>query len=598
MTQGQGRLNSYAFRANRSRGEKGSAPILSGMRAIVVRVLAGALALVVIAGGSFVPKKAEAQITALTAGQWCSLVRPDNGDTDAKRADQLMNGTVDLGKFGTYTLGKNPDWSPQPTADLSGNREVASLNWLLPLLRYGSATKNDPMLTRARELIWDWISTYPVTRRTSPADWPLISGKRIVALNCAAAILEDPLVQGIADAEAARIADLRKSWSRPNNTSIMGYTGLLFHACVHNDEALRDESVAALNRLGRILVNDDGSDTEGSPAYANFSLRLFRDAAAVMKTCNVSTEFLDARANRLEQFVARTIRPNYMWDTIGDSTAERLSAALFAPTSPVYWAATRGRQGTPPPELYSAYPNGGYVFARSAWTPTATYYSLRAVPKGKRSSHSHLDSTSFTMMNQGIQWIGDPGPYRYDTSRLRKFITERAAHSSLQILGIKGATAGSIAVSQSTGDADRTCVRDTTFRPITMVRCVDYTRSTDTFVITDRLIDPRRAKSSTISMLQRWQLPPGVVAMPSPSGQGYQLISGDKGLRLIPDAGAEMSYATARDGGTTSWFTTAYGQVAPGSTLVRRVQSNGDKEVVLTTILVPGVEAAEPAPTS
>jgi len=563
------------------------------MKSIVLRVLASAMALVVVAGGSFLPQKAEAQITPLTAGQWCSLVRPD-GEADGKRAEQVMGGTVDLGKFGSYSLGPDPDWTHQRSADLSGNREVASLNWLMPLLRHGAASKNDAMLIRARELIWDWVSTYPVTRRASPADWPLISGKRVIALNCAAAILDDQLVQAIADAEAARIADIRRTWIRPNNTSIVGYTGLLFRACVHNDVAMRDESARAINRLARILVNDDGSDTEGSPAYANFTLKLFRDAAAVMRTCNVPTDFVDARAGRMEQFVARTIRPNYMWDTIGDSTAERLSAALFAPTSPLYWAATRGRQGTPPAELYSVYPQGGYIFGRSAWAPSATYYSLRAVPAGARSAHSHIDSTAFTVMNQGVQWIGDPGPYRYDTSQLRKFITQRAAHSGLQILGIKGGTAGKIVTSESSGDQDRSCVRDTTFRPVTMVRCVEYTRSTDTFVITDRLIDPRRKGSSTIAMLQRWQLPPGVSALPSPSGRGFQLLNGDKGMRLIPDGDATLAYSVAKDGGTASWFTTSYGQLAAGSTLTRRVQSRGATELVLTTVLAPGIEIVEP----
>lgn len=558
------------------------------MHSILLRVVASALAFVVIAGGSFLPKQAEAQITPLTAGQWCSIVRPD-GELDSRRAEQVMNGTVDLGKFGTYALGSDPNWVHQPTADLSGNREVASLNWLMPLLRYGIATGNDAMLIRARELIWDWVSTYPVTRRTSPADWPLISGKRVIALNCAAAILDDPLVQTFADAEAARIADVRRTWIRPNNTSIVGYTGLLFHACVHDDSALRDESVSQINRLARILVNDEGSDTEGSPAYANFTLKLFRDAADVMRTCNVSTDFVDARANRLEQFVARTIRPNFMWDTIGDSTAERLSATTIAAASPLFWAATRGRQGTPPAELYSVYPQGGYVFGRSAWTANATYYSLRAVPDGPRSAHSHIDSTAFTMMSQGVQWIGDPGPYRYDSSRLRKFITQRAAHSGLQILGIKGATAGKIMSSETIGDQDRTCVRDTTFRPVTMIRCVEYTRSTDTFMITDRLIDPRPKGSSTIAMLQRWQLPPGVSALPA--ANGFQLLSGSKGVRLFTDADAALSYATAKDGGTASWFTTSYGQIAAGSTLIGRVESRGKTDLVLTTTLAPGVEA-------
>lgn len=568
------------------------------MRTLLLRIVASAVALVVVAGGSFLPQKAQAQITPLTAGQWCSLVRPD-GEADGKRADQLMSGLVDLGKFGSYALARDPDWTHQRTADLSGNREVASLNWLMPLLRHGAINKNDQMLTRARELIWDWVATHPVTRRTSPADWPLISGKRVISLNCAAAILDDPLMQGIADAEAARIAEVRRTWIRPNNTSIMGYTGLLFHACVHNDALLRDESVSALNRLARILINDEGSDTEGSPAYANFTLKLFRDAAAVMRTCNVSTDLIDARANRMENFVARTIRPNFMWDTIGDSTPERLSPLVIASTSPLFWAATRGRQGTAPDELYSVYPQGGYVLARSAWTPNATYYSLRAVPEGRRSSHSHIDSTAFTLMSQGVSWIGDPGPYRYDTSRLRAFVKTRAAHSSLQITGIRGSTAGRVVSSETSADQDRTCVRDTTFRPVTMVRCVLFTRATESFIITDRLIDPRRAGSPSIAMLQRWQLPPGVSALPLASGQGFQLLNGEKGMRLIMDPEAKATYSTAKEGGVASWFTTNYGQIAPGSTLVRRVQSRGASDLLLTTVITPGIETLpEPEPTS
>jgi hypothetical protein len=560
----------------------------------LLRVTAAAIAFVVVAGGAFIPQKAEAQISPLSAGQWCSVVRPDL-EADSKRAEQVMNGIVDLGKFGSYALPKDPDWTHQRTADLSGNREMHSLNWLMPLLRHGSAVKSDPMLARARTIIWDWVSTYPVTRRSSPSDWPLISGKRIIALNCAAAILEDPVVQGIADAEAGRIAALRQSWVRPNNTSIMGYTGLLFHACVHNNEALRNESMSAINRLARILVNDDGSDTEGSPAYANFTLKLFRDAAEVMKTCNVSTDFVDARTSRMEQFLARTIRPNFMWDTIGDSTAERLSPTVVAPTSPLFWAATRGRQGVAPGETYSIYRNGGYIFGRSGWTPASTYYSLRAVPAGARSAHSHLDSTSFTMMSQGVQWIGDPGPYRYDTSALRKFITKRAAHSGLQVLGIKGGTRGAITIAENTGDVDRTCVRDVTFKPTVMVRCVTYTRSTDTFVITDRFEDPRKPKSSEITFVQRWQLPPGVSALPLASGQaGFQLLSGTGGVQMIADPQANFSYTLAKAGGVESWFTTSYGQIAAGSTITRRVKSRGASEHLFTTVIAPGVAPIEP----
>lgn len=553
------------------------------------RLILWALALFVVAGGSILPVKAQAVTTPLSAQAWCQLADPPVA-LDPMRADSIMSGVINLGKFGTYKLAEDPDWTDQPSTDVAGNRSVNSLEWLGPLVAEGIARNNDKMLSRARFLIYDWAVEHPVTRPFDETDQPLIAGKRMVALNCAATGLDDPVVRGIASAEASRMEAMQSSWGAPNNTDLVGYSGLLFNACFVGDDAQRGRAEAGLNRVAKALVNRDGSDIEGSPSYANYTAQLMNDAIKIMNACNINSEILTTRRAALQNFVSYTIRPNFLWDTIGDSTTERLTTFSNPLGTPLFWAASRGTNGTSPTNLYSLFPDGGYLFARSAWSADATYYSLRATPQGRTSPHAHDDSTSLTFYSQGVQWIADPGPYRYDKSVIRDGIVKRSAHPALALEGLRVVRKGGFIKSTTSLDQDETCVRDEPYAKVTMIRCVEYQRATDLLVVKDRLIDRRKAKSPKIAWVQRWQIPPGVAVTPLAEKNGFQLSSGSSAIKLVTDSGANLSLTIGGMQGAIGLFTNKYGEIAPGSTVTRRYISKGKVDVSVTTTLVKGTE--------
>jgi hypothetical protein len=531
--------------------------------------------------------------------EWCDVLRPARRQ-DPRNADLLMSGTVNLNKYGTYQLAEEPDWLPQRTTDTAGNRDLASLVWLLPLIREGLRRGDEAMVGRARVLLWSWLTANPSSRPPSPADWPLIAGKRAVALHCAAALMEDPVLAVFADSEVRRMESVRTGWGGVNNTHLAGYTGLLFHACANNLLPMRARAVQKLQRTTLALINRDGSDIEGSPAYARYTLDLLADAERVKRACGESTEEFGAAVLRMERFLAHAVRPDFLMETIGDSTAEAINPVGLRSDSPLLWAATNGASGTPPVPTYAAFTDGGYIFGRSAWSRSGqdTFYSLRAVPAGRRTSHSHDDSTAMTLFSQSVNWIGDPGPYRYSSEALRQSIIKRHSHSGLTVVGKRVGLKGKMLLARTTGSQDMSCVRDQTWQFITLIRCIQYSRDADVFLVQDRIIDRRAKKSAPISVVQRWQIPSGVTASIDESNpimeieemKSLTLRSGERSMQILADRDAQFSIESAFVGGLVGWFTGAYGTVQPGSVLSRRVQVRGSTEMTLTTVFARGGE--------
>ena len=93
-------------------------------------------------------------------GSWCTSLFPMSVKKQRNRARALMVGKVNLDKGGTYSLTENPDWRPQSSADLSGNRHINSLRWALPLLFRGVNTQNQAMVDRFKQLMYDWIDDH------------------------------------------------------------------------------------------------------------------------------------------------------------------------------------------------------------------------------------------------------------------------------------------------------------------------------------------------------------------------------------------------------------------------------------------------------
>jgi hypothetical protein len=533
------------------------------------------------------PAPAAAQST-LTAAEWCRQARPALTQ-DPARAFELLSGMLNLGRYGIYILGADPDWRDQAMVDTAGNRHVASLDWVVPLIREGLRRDHAGMLERARFYLNDWITTFPPKRKNQLSDMPLIAGKRLAALDCAAALLGDEVFVTAAANEAARMEAARLRDRSASNTGLVAETSLLRHACAQNDPAMRDRTVRRMDRLASLLVNSDGSDIEGSPAYARYILELLNTARSVVTTCGLAAPVLEERHAALSDFLVHSVRPDFTLDTIGDTTAAVIRASGLPATSLLRWATTKGKSGTAPTQVYASFPRGGYTFARSAWDTTgvATYYSVRSVHGGRRTAHTHDDSTAVTISARGVHWIADPGPFRYEnTDPLRGFIKGRSAHSALMVAGKRAPLKGSIAFKSTDENLDITCVRDDSWTGITLLRCVHYSRTTDVFVIQDRIINRRPSQTTAATVSTLWQIPPGVSVEPTGS-RSLRLRSGTESLNIQGDASAPFAVRRASSTGVAGWHTTDYGVTAPGIVISRRVPVRPGAEHVFTTVLTP-----------
>lgn len=576
-----------------------------------------ALALIPVATGVLIaPAQAQEADPARTAAlAWCDLMRAPTS-ADPVLAQGLMEGRLDLGRYGTYRLDADPDWAPQPTADTAGNRHVASLDWILPLLRQGAALGDVAMLQRGEALLADWTATFPIGRRPRTMEMPLVAGKRLVALTCASVILQQPRLAQVAWAEAQRVGSQAMS-ATPSNTVLMADMAVLLNACTRRDPGARDRAIARLEAMSARLVNADASDIEGSPAYARYTLNLLTQAVTLAQSCEFawpgSTVFsaasaaIQQRQMRMATFLAHAVRPDLLLDSIGDSAPETPLVRGLGADSPLLWATERGLAGAPPATTYAHYPVGGYTFGRSAWTPDATYYSVRSIPQGRRTGHVHDDATSLTLMSRGVMWIGDPGPFRYDNSDARRrFITQRVAHSALAVGAKRGPLRGSV-TSTSDAGVDRTCVRDDSWARMTLIRCVEFSRIDETLVVRDRIIDRRAASARPLAITARWQVMPKV-AVTWTQGVGADgaatstesppsdvpveaspslltLRAKGRTLEMRLDSRLVVSVRATVKGDAGGWHTLRYGVLAPGTVVMARMTSAPGTDTTYVTVI-------------
>ncbi len=534
---------------------------------------------------------------------------------ERRLAQQLMNGQVDFGNGGTYTLSERPDWKAQSKADTSGNRHVNSLNWALPLLYRGVHKQNAAMVERFRTLLQLWIADHQGDRNKW-VDASIYGGLRTQTLVCAAQTLNDPVIAQAALADAARMLN---SFKRDpsiavgsNNTDLIRQTGALAAYCWAGDAVQKEVAWRNVVSVARGTVMPDGSDVEGSPGYAMYMENLLSDVERAGTSCGLAPDEMRTLRGLLYAFVAQAVRPDFALASIGDTVNEAVRGNFGEGDWRADWVRTGGTAGSPPTPVYTAF-DGGYVFGRSSWRPQAgkpdTFYSVRYTSNRPATPHTHDDGASMTIFAKGVDWIGDPGPYRYDnSSALRWYMKSRQAHSSFDISNVKRLTrTGMVTKLNSRSDAetggdDTTCVRDESWNTVAVTRCIAYVRSVDAFVVVDsvqaeRAKGPKRKRKIPRVLTQRWQLPPEVAA--SNTGDSVVLTSGAAAMDIAKSftlqEGPERRWQdgswvvqTARPKSTTGWFTGSWGEKLPGSVLSRevRIPKRGGA-VTMVTVLVP-----------
>ena len=534
---------------------------------------------------------------------WCQTLLPAQ-KADAGEADSIMDdNTVDLGQYGYYTLQNPPLWNRQKTADSSGNDHINGLHWTVPLLYTGAKRKDADMIQRMFDLIGNWLAKHKSSKsRTWAVTQPIIAGERLWTLTCAADISNGAKFQKATRKEANRQVNTFKLGAGTNNTGIHSQGSALAAFCYLDDAQGRDRAARNLGRLADFLVLGDGSDREGSPWYSYYTLRLLNKLEPVYKRCGVSFDTIRSAINRQEKFLAAAVDPNFRLVMNGDTFRAKLDPKWFAPNSVTRWAATEGKEGDPPEKLYQVF-SGGYVFGRNSWTNVdghrPTFYSVRA-KRPYVTAHVHSDLGSVTFNSFGSEWVGDPGPYRYDTSAIRNYMVSRSGHSVIRVTAKAkktAATAGllglpvprlmvtnenSAVLAANGGPYDQTCIKDGTYTTASIKRCVYYDTSIDGLVVVDSITAKSRIKAD-----QRWQVPNGVKV--SPSSSGATLTSPTAAARVLFSGGGNVRTYRPTGKRPDGWFTDGYGKLVKGTVLQRSsVLKKGAKRTWITVVAAGG----------
>lgn len=542
-------------------------------------------------------------------GSWCTALFPAPGPgVERRQAQSIMNGVVLMGKYGQYVLGDRPNWRPQAGTDTSGDRHINSLDWALPLLYRGVRLQEQALIDRFRQLLYWWIEDHRGPRGTW-VDASIYGGLRTQTLVCAAQTLGDPVIAQAALEEANKMvrsnAGARGVAIGSNNTDLIRQTAALAAFCWVGDWPQRDKAWSNLVAVARGLIQDDGSDVEGSPGYAEYVEILLKDVENSAATCGMPADPIPELRGRIYDFLAQAVRPDFQLESIGDTINEPLRGNFGLGDPRADWVRSRGTQGTPPAPIYTAY-QGGYAFGRAGWQPQPggadTYYSLRYKSTRPATAHTHDDGGGLTLMSRGVEWIIDPGPYRYENgSRLRWFMKTRAAHSSFTVGKVGRNKWASVRPTRTssdwaTGGNDVTCIEDSTWATVMVTRCTTYIRSVDAIVVVD-YVNASKGKgkrSRNRFFWERWQLAPGVSA--ENVNDVFILGSGNSRLDIHKAGPGGWVVDVAREGSNIGWSTGAWGEKLPGAVLNRQAPiGKPATSMALVTVFVPRT-AAESVP--
>ena len=530
-------------------------------------------------------------------GSWCrALIPPRSTATEKKAAWDLMAGKAKVSDGGTYLLSEHPNWRPQSQTDTSGDRHANSLNWALPLLYRGVQVQSQPMIDRFRNLITYWVNDHQ-GKRSYWVDASIYGGLRTQTLVCAAQTLGDPVI-GQAALRDARTMVARNWGAVPvargaNNTDLIRQTGALAAFCWAGDTAMRDRAWRNTLSVARGLVQEDGSDVEGSPGYALYTEKLLHTAADTARACGIDPMEIDGIRGRMYDFVAQAVAPDFYISSIGDTVDTPLRKTFGLGDARAEWVRSQGKSGTPPAPIYTTY-QGGYAFGRAGWQPQPgmpdTYYSLRFSSTRPATPHAHDDGTSVALYSKGTWWFDDPGPYRYENSSpLRAYVKSRAAHGAIMVGNVsrtrsRGVTLISSHSEWQTGGNDTTCVRDNTWSEVVVTRCTQYIRSVDAFVVTDHVKAGPGRKNRNVS--ERWMVAPKLSA--TNANGVITLASKDKRMDVVKSGSGGWNVRVAGKGSSAGWFTGVWGEKVPGAVLSRTIKlPKAGIDETLVTVFIP-----------
>jgi Heparinase II/III-like protein len=340
---------------------------------------------------------------------------------NAATAGEIMAGQLTIAPFAAVTIDPNQDgdvnWAMNPFGNPTWGQDFRSGGWIEDLVAayLAGGPQAGAYRVRAKQLAAGWLQALPP------------SGRDPQTLVCIAQAF--PGQSWINDQIPPTVDYYAAHWMGAWNHGLMQDIKLLRIGCGYPPGAFggdarrwRQTAVAQLtdafepNPLGP-EIDTQGAVNEQATLYENFVYGLWQTALPELAACGYRLPgWITARIAQLPAFLGYATEPDGNLVQLGDTYVERPA------TSP------RGRA------LVAVYPQAGYVFGRSGWTPAASFYSLRFGPG--REIHGHNDHMGVTYYAQGRDLIVDAGHDGYAATPYRTWLQSPEAASTLVLPGV------------------------------------------------------------------------------------------------------------------------------------------------------------------
>jgi hypothetical protein len=425
---------------------------------------------------------------------------------NASTAGEIMAGRLTIAPFAAVTIDPNQDgdvnWELNPSGNPTWGQDFRSGGWIEDLVAayLAGGPQAAAYQARAKQLAAGWLQALPP------------SGRDPQTLVCIAQAF--PGQSWINDQIPPTVDYYAAHWMGAWNHGLMQDIKLLRIGCGYPPGAFggdalrwRQTAVAQLtdafepNPLGP-AIDAQGAVNEQATLYANFVYGLWQTALPELAACGYRLPgWITARIAQLPAFLGYATEPDGDLVQLGDTYVERPA------TSP------RGNA------LVAVYPQAGYVFGRSGWTPAASFYSLRFGPG--REIHGHNDHMGLTYYARGRDLIVDAGHDGYDATPYRSWLQSPEAASTLVLPGVPFSPGAATALV-----ADRIErygqfyeLYDTAFGGDPRYRSVYVSQQPDLMIVFDRAA----GGSDTSAYHQLWHLAPALTV--TEVGASYAVAS-------------------------------------------------------------------------
>ena len=361
--------------------------------------------------------------------------------SDAKVAERLSQGTLELPPHRAWALPEQLNWGANPFGEVNWVAQFHMLRWLDPLRREAERGKTKYMDTWERVAL-SWIEDNPPGRGMASYSWAdMVEAARAVTFCLALPLLEKrgpEVLQTV-----LRSIEQHGEWLaddahiRTGNHALQQHQGLLVIGAVMRRDDWVDLAVERSCSMLRTSYDHQGINEEGAIQYHQINYSWWNTLARrVQMICgDVPSEF--ELVNRAPLAMAHATRPDGNYELIGDTE-------IFSPRGVGHpatdYASSGGKTGVAPPDRTVVY-DAGYVFGRSTWGQAAVgfsdadFYSLRFGPQNR--IHGHVDGMALTLFHNGESLLVDSGKYAYDAKDpYRAHFLSRESHNSLSAVGI------------------------------------------------------------------------------------------------------------------------------------------------------------------